>query len=140
MPVPFGVGVGDFLAVLNAVRTIFNALSDTHGARSQVRALQTVIDGLKEAIKDLDSIECDHEVLAVNLSKATKDLEGTISNFGRKIKKYSCFFESAQSRGGLVDAVRKVQWALFSKGGVLEFRAEVLAHATNIQMFLHRLT
>jgi len=141
MPFPFGVSVGDFISALNLVRTVLAALSDTHGAGAQYRAVIAIFDGIGEALKSLETIECDLEALSAALHQATLRLEASTELFLRKIEKYQpALLNLGGSSSKIKDAVRKIQWALFNKDDIMEFQAEMLGHATSIQMFLHRVT
>lgn len=81
MVVPFGVSVGDFIAVLGLIREVAVALADTHGSASKLKALIERLDGLKAALGELELLEWEDEAFAAKLKDATGKLNDSIKRF-----------------------------------------------------------
>ena len=140
MPVPFGVSVGDFIATVTFVRDILKALNDTHGAGAQFRAIEATLKGVEDSLRGLESVECDQEELSAALTQATNRLQACAASFIQQNAKFTPSMQLGGSGSKLKDSLRRIQWALTKKEDVASFQAEILGHATSVQMLLHGVT
>lgn len=81
MPVPFGVSVGDFIAVAGLVREICEGLKDAHGSAVQYRAVMAVLGSLGSALERLQRLQCDDEALAAARQQATTGVKESIVRY-----------------------------------------------------------
>jgi hypothetical protein len=63
MVFPFGVGVGDFVAVLDLVATVYNALDDRSDDNKEYRDLHFELDAFKHALEHVKEIACSWTVV-----------------------------------------------------------------------------
>ena len=136
MSVGFGFSVGDFIAALNLVGTIIDALREAGGAGAEYRELIRQLYTLETAllrIKRLDLEEVQN-VERIALQQAASQCQRTIDNFWEKIQKYQPHL--GQSGFRIKSAWSKVKWATCEKEDLLRFKTDVMAHTASIELLL----
>ena len=133
MVVPFSTG--DFISIISLIRTILGALVESNGAASQYRLVMTILKGLENSVKYVETIEYGDEALAAELQQAAERFENSTKTFEDKIRKYEPSLKAGGSSKKWRDTMRKIQWTL-NKDDVTAFQAEILIHASNVQLLL----
>jgi hypothetical protein len=138
MSVGFGFSAGDFIAAIDLVGTVIDALRSSSTASLEYRELNSQLLSLETAlieVKRLDFEESQYaEVIA--LRQAAGQCHRTIDGFLKKIEKYQPSL-SGNSEGHRVrDAWTKVKWALCKKDDVANFKADLVGHTESIQLLL----
>ena len=128
----FNVSVGDFICLINLIVEILGALEQSHGAAAQFQDLMGTFESLKDALSDVESFDCNSEALSAALKRAERSVE----RFLKKVEKYQPSLEVGGSKNKWKDTRLKIQWALYRKDDVNEFRAEISMHLYSIQLLL----
>lgn len=138
MAVPFGFSVGDFIAALNLVKDVIDALQDSGGASEEYRELVNELYTLETALLEVKRVDLDDEQHAqtVALQQAASQCHLTIDEFWKKIQKFQPHLRSEGSGSKVKDGWRKVQWALCRKEDVMTFRAKLRGHTGSISVLL----
>ena len=88
MVVPFGVSVGDFIAGINLISTVINALQDSAGSSAEYKGVIRELRGLQSALEQVKDLDIDDEDQARALCGVAAECEEAILQFLQKIKKY----------------------------------------------------
>lgn len=136
MVVPFGVSVGDFIAGIELVHDIIHALEESAGAGANYRGVILWMKNLEAALNDVRNIESDDVVQKAALVKVATQCGESIKRFLAKVHKYDNSLQLGGSKRKWVDALRKVQWSLYTKKEIAEFQAEIQGHTMSIQLML----
>jgi hypothetical protein len=132
MAVGFGFSVGDFLATLNLVATIIDALrSASHSTSTELLTLETALMQVKSI--DLDDSQRFEKVA---LYQAASQCQRSIDAFYGRIQKYQSHLSQAATTFSAKDEWMKIRWAMCEKKEVDGFRAEIQAHTGSIQVLL----
>lgn len=138
MPVGFGFSASDFIAAINLVKEVIDALRESGGAGSEYQELIRELHSLEIALLEVKRLELDdsqhHQVVA--LRHAASQCQRTIDNFCKTIQKYQPHLRAEGSNAKFRDGWRKIQWALCKKDDLLNFRAEVMGHTISINLLL----
>lgn len=138
MSVGFGFSAGDFIAALQLVGTVIDALRDSGNSSAEYRSLIGQLYTLESALLGIKRLELDDsqhaEVIA--LRQAAAQCQRTIDAFLEKVKVYQPSLKSGGSGNRLRDGWRKFKWAVCKKEDVVRFRAELMAHTEAIEMIL----
>src|SRR3954462_3489585 len=114
MSVGFGFSAGDFIAALELVTTIVNALRESGDSSAEYQALIKQLYTLESALIRVKHLELDDkqysEVLA--LRQAAAQCQNTIDAFWDKIQKYQPSLRAGGSGKRVRDGWRRIQWAL----------------------------
>ena len=138
MSAGFGFSTGDFIAALELVSTVLNALRESGGSSTEYQALISQLYTLETAllrVKRLDLDDVQHAE-AIALRQAASQCQRTIDAFLAKIAKYQPSLRAGGSGNTVRDTWRKVKWALCRKEDVVRLRADLLAHTESIDMLL----
>lgn len=135
MVVPFGVSVGDFIAVLGLIREVAVALADTHGSASKLKALIERLDGLKAALGELELLEWEDEAFAAKLKDATGKLNDSIKGFHSRIATYRPALEIGGGSKKWKKALKKIQFT-FIKDDIARLEMELLVHIGNVKLLI----
>ena len=140
MSVGFGFSVGDFVAALELVGTIIDALRDSGSASAEYRELLRVLYSLETAliqVKRLEVHESQHAEL-IALRQAASQCQRTIDNFWSKIKKYQPHLGSGSEYSDihLRTAWTKIKWAVCKRDDLGRFKADLIGHTESIQLLL----
>lgn len=138
MPFPFGVGVGDFVASIELVRNIAQALKDSTGSSSHFVGLIKELYGLQRALLQVNSLtvapERDLELAAIK--QAAAQCQGTIEGFLTKNEKFFSTLREGGSHSRLRDSLHKIEWQLFRKDDVEAFQLAISGHTASISLLL----
>ncbi|MCJ1392155.1 hypothetical protein MMC18_005022 [Xylographa bjoerkii] len=136
MSVGFGFSAGDFIAALNLVGTVIDALREAGGAGAEYRELIRQLHTLETAlirVKRLD-LEVVQNAERIALQQAASQCQRTINDFWQEIRKYQPHLGQAAFR--LKSAWMKIKWATCMKEDLLKFRADIMAHTMSIDLLL----
>ena len=138
MAVPFGFSFGDFVAGIGLINDLVGALRESGGSGEQYRAVLEELGILRNALEAVQSLEVDDSLTSerIALYHAASVCQDTIKNFNAKIAKYNPALQTGGSGSWFKDSRRKVQWVLFQKDDVEDFRTRVRAHSGGICMML----
>jgi len=138
MSVGFGFSAGDFIAALQLVGTVLDALRESGDSSTQYRALISQLHTLETALLRVKRLELDDEQHAevVALRQAASQCQRTIDAFWEKIKKYQPSLRSEGSGNRVRDGWRKIKWAVCKKEDVDRFKTDLMAHTESIELLL----
>jgi hypothetical protein len=138
MSVGFRFSAGDFIAALQLVSTVIDALRDSGDSSTEYRALLSQLYTLETALLTVKRIEVDDEQCAevIALRQAACQCQRTIDAFWEKIKKYQPSLRTGGSGSRVRDGWRKIQWALCKKDDLLKFKADLVGHTESIELLL----
>jgi len=140
MSIGFGFSVGDFIAAIELVGTVIDALRSSGSAATKYRELVTQLLSLETALLQVKRLEFEEgqyaEVIA--LRQASAQCQRTIDAFWKKAQKYQPHL-SCDSNGGaqsqmaqLKAGLMKIKWAVCKNGDVEAFRADLKGHTESI--------
>jgi hypothetical protein len=138
MSVGFGFSIGDFIAALQLVGTVIDALRDSGDSSAEYRSLIGQLYTLESALLRVKRLELDGSQHAevITLRQAAAQCQRTIDVFWEKIKKYQPSLRSGGTGSRVKDGWRKVKWAMCKKEDIVKFRTELMAHTEGIEMIL----
>ena len=138
MPVGFGFSAGDFIAGLNLVKDIIDALREADGAATHYRDLLDELYTLETALLEVKRLDPDTYQLTqlVALQQAASQCQRTIDEFWRRICKYQPHLCRVGSGSKVKDGWKKIEWALCRKEDVATFKAQLRGHTGSINMLL----
>ena len=134
MVLPFGVGVGDFLAILDLIRKVFLALEETCGAAAQYQAIGVLLGSLEKRLLRLRDFECDDPELSAAVEVSTAAFKDTLERFRLKMQPYSAALSLDSSASNWRKVLRKVRWSMLDKEVVHDFQSQILLHAMNLNL------
>lgn len=139
MSVGFGFSAGDFIAALNLVSTIVDALRDSGESSTEYRKIISQLFTLETALISAKLIELDDAQQAerIALMQAASQCQRTIDAFWDKIKKYQPSLRHDGGESRMKVRWRKIQWALCRKEDLARFKADLMAHTNSIEMLLN---
>ncbi|KAL3455946.1 hypothetical protein BJX64DRAFT_53429 [Aspergillus heterothallicus] len=138
MAVAFGFSAGDFIAGLELVGTVIDALRESSHAGSSFRALIQELYALETALLNVKRLELDESQHAdqVALRNAASQCQRTIDGFWTKIQKYQPHLRDRGTNSRLKDGWMKIKWAVCRQDDVDTFRAEIRGHTSSLEMLL----
>ncbi|KAH7069095.1 hypothetical protein BKA63DRAFT_520631 [Paraphoma chrysanthemicola] len=138
MVVGFGFSVGDFIATLNLVATIIDALRSASHSASVFRDLLNELLNLERALIQVKHIELDdsQRFEQIALYQAASQCQRSIDGFWNKIQEYQPHFSRTATTSSVKDAWMKIKWTMCEKKEVDGFRAEIQAHTSSILVLL----
>ena len=142
MSVGFGFSVGDFLAALELVSTVIDALRDSGQAGDEYRELLRQLYSLETSLIQVKRLEVDDSQHAelMALRQAAAQCQFTINAFWDKIEVYQRNLGPFASRTSkLRDRWMRVRWAVCKKGDVAKFKADLAGHTESMQLLLSTL-
>ena len=142
MSVGFGFSVGDFVAALELVSTVIDALRDSGQAGNEYRELLHQLYSLETALIQVKRLEVDDSQHAelMALRQAAAQCQCTINAFWDKIKVYQRNLGPFASRASkLRDRWMRVKWAVCKKSDVAMFKADLAGHTESMQLLLSTL-
>lgn len=140
MPVGFGFSAGDFIAAINLVGIVIDALSASSKSSAELRELLRQLHSLETALREIEQLQVDESLFAESLAlkQSAAQCQLTISDFLTKTASYQPHL--LNSNGAVVTDLRgkwkKIQWALYKKKDVVQFKTDLLAHTESIQLLL----
>jgi hypothetical protein len=138
MSVGFGFSVGDFLAAINLVQTVIDALQSSGQASSAYRELIRELWSLETAllrVKHLDLHE-NQSADRIALVQAASQCQMTIDDFWKDIQKYQPHLRSGGSGSRLKDSWMKIKWAVCKVDDLAKFKTALQGHSGSIQILL----
>ena len=142
MSAGFGFSVGDFLAALELVSTVIDALRDSGQAGNEFRELLHQLYSLETALIQVKRLEIDDSQYdeLVALRQAAAQCQCTINAFWDKIEVYQRNLGPFASRASkLRDRWMRVRWAVCKKSDVATFKADLAGHTESMQLLLSTL-
>ena len=138
MSVGFGFSIGDFLATINLVGTVINALRESSHSTAAFRELLNELYILEKTLINVKHIELDESqhFEKIALYQAAAQCQRSIDAFWNKVKIYQPHLSQSGTTYHLKDGWMKIKWAVCKKGDVEDFRAEVQAHVSSIQVLM----
>jgi hypothetical protein len=140
MAVGFGFSVGDFIAALELVGTVIDALRDSGSASAEYRELLRVLYSLETGLMQVKRLEIEESQRAqlIALQQAAAQCQRTIDDFWNKIQKYQPHLGSGEecSNFRMKTAWTKIKWAVCKRDDVAKFKADLIGHTESIQMLL----
>ena len=137
MSVGFGFSVGDFIAGLELVATVIDALRESGGSSQRYRELISELLSLETALIQVKSLELHPSQNAEKnaLHSAASQCQRTISEFWQAIQKY----HPSLARSGnltLKGQWIKIKWTLLKEDDVEKFKADLRGHTGSINLLL----
>lgn len=144
MSVPFGISIGDFLAVFDLARKISHALSESQGSPAEVKSLVELLNVLGE------SLETASAILQYSLSPAAGEIidhspqNGIQSEIDRCKQHMEKFWSSLKPyKECLMDGQggwgkrnwKKVKWSLYKQEDVRKFLLLLQGHLSAFNIY-----
>ncbi|TAQ90368.1 hypothetical protein B7494_g1329 [Chlorociboria aeruginascens] len=138
MSVGFGFSVGDFIAALELVATVVDALRESGEASSRYRELVRQLYALETVLLRVKRLEFDETQYSEHaaLQHAASQCQLTIDGFWKKIQKYQVPLTSRAATSRLKEGWMKIRWAVCKKEDVNAFKMDLTAHTESIQLLL----
>ncbi|KAI9692915.1 MAG: hypothetical protein M1822_004910 [Bathelium mastoideum] len=137
MPVPFGISIGDFIALINVTVTIVNALKDSTGSTKEYQDVVRELESLSLALINVRDIKTDRTELKAALTSVVSNCGRTVQDFLNKIRRFEVSLGTPGcSRRKFRDGLRKIQWALYSKDDIRSFQMELYSHTASLNILL----
>lgn len=139
MSVAFGFSVGDFIAALELIGTIIDALHATGDSSRRYRGLLRELYSLETALREVKRIELHESQGAekIALQLAASQCQLTIDEFWMRIVKYQPYLSNSNGRASRAkEAWVKVRWAVFKQEEMDSFRAELRSHTGSIHLLI----
>jgi histidinol dehydrogenase len=138
MSVGFGFSAGDFIAALELVATVIDALRESGDASLEYREIVRQLYSLETALLRVKRLEVDPAQNAelVALQQAAAQCQRTIDNFWKKVQNYQPHLRAGGSGSRVKDGWMKIKWAVCKKEDVAKFKADLVGHTESIQLLL----
>ncbi|KAF8853763.1 hypothetical protein BDZ45DRAFT_598034 [Acephala macrosclerotiorum] len=138
MSVGFGFSVGDFIAAIELVGTVVDALRTSGQAGSDYRELVGQLLSLEAALIQVKDIEFEESQYAevIALRQAAAQCRRTIDAFWEDAKKYQPALIGTNSSSKIKDRWMKIKWAVCKKDDLAKFKADLVGHTESIQLLL----
>lgn len=138
MSVGFGFSAGDFIAALELVTTVVNALRESGDASTEYRALISQLLHLETALLAVKRVELEdvQHAEGVALQQAASQCQRTIDAFWKKIAKYQPHLRGGGSGSRVKDGWMRVRWAVCRREDVERFKADLMGHTESIDLLL----
>lgn len=133
----FGFSAGDFVAGISLIKDLTDALSETHGSKSEYRGLITELYCLQReliAIKEIEVQQSSREHDATQL--AVRGCQECIDGFLLKIASYQSL---AAGKSSIKDHVKKITWSQCRKEDLRKFKEDLSIYTAAINALLHTL-
>ncbi|PMD48130.1 hypothetical protein L207DRAFT_505187 [Hyaloscypha variabilis F] len=138
MSVGFGFSVGDFIAAIELVGTVTDALRSSGQAGAEYRELLHQLLSLESALIQVKRLEVGEglyeEIIA--LRQAAAECGRTIDAFWERTRKYQPALGGTRSGSRIRDGWMKIRWAVCRKEDVARFKADLVGHTESIQLLL----
>lgn len=138
MPIPFGVGVGDFIAGIGLLKEVLVAFSDTKGARASFREVAQELSSLQSALESIRDLEYETKQAYryVPIIDAVNKCQQCLGRFLRQVSKFRDLLAVPGTHGWSISSLRtqlhKVEWSLCKKSDIEQFRKEIQVHQAAI--------
>ncbi|MCJ1382343.1 hypothetical protein MMC17_005456 [Xylographa soralifera] len=138
MSVGFGFSAGDFIAAIQLVASVIDALREVGGAGDRFHDLVRELSILQHALERVQALtydESQHFGL-VALYQAAAQCQLAISDFWKKVSKSQPHLKQGGSDSKFKDGWMKVWWTVCKKKDVERFRVDLRAHTCSILVLL----
>lgn len=134
----FGFSVGDFIAALEVVGVVIDALRAGGKAARQYRELLKELWSLKLALLAVQTMDIDESLCAYEsaLRITASQCLGTISDFWERMQKYQLHLRLAGSGSKIISDMMKIKWALCESDDIIKFQSDIMGHTAAIQMLI----
>jgi len=138
MSVGFGFSTGDFIAAIELVATVIDALRESGDASAGYREIVRQLYTLETALLRVKRLDLDPKRTAevIALQQAAAQCQRTIDEFWKKIQKYQPHLRAEGSSSRLKDGWMRIKWVLCTKEDVTKFKADLVGHTESIQLLL----
>ena len=141
MPVPLGFSVGDFIGSIGLLIDAVKSLRKTCGAQDDYKELGRELKHLRNGLECIEGLSLDpsHPTQFSAAKSAVHDCLLCPDNFIQRNTKFSSLGSTNASQwtvAGLKNRWRMVQWALWKKADITEFKSEVQKQAEAIHRLL----
>ena len=139
MPVPFGFGVGDFIAVIKLIARVAHALKNSGGAASEYQDVIQELEYLQTVLAHLGTVRFQDVAStkpAVRLTLLISACQRPLEEFLERIARFSDSLNVNSQRGFLHRIPRKAQWGAFMGEEIPKLRAVVAAKVMQVQLDL----
>ena len=138
MSVGFGFSAGDFIAALELVGTVIDALREAGGAGAQYRELINQLYILETALLKVKRVELDEsqDGEKIALRQAVAQCQRTFDDFWTKASKYQPHLRQGGSSSRLKDSWMKIRWAVFQRKDLEKFKVDLMGHTNAIELLL----
>ena len=130
----FGFSVGDFLAAIDLVKDLAQALSETNGAKTKYQRLISQLYTLERAlisVKTLDPSQAEYDAV----QHAVGECQLCIAKFLKKVEKFQSLTAGTTS---LKDQIRKVKWGLCHEKDVNEFKESLDMEIESLMLLIQK--
>lgn len=139
MPVPgFGFSVGDFLAGINLIKNLVEALNDTAGAKPAYQSLIAELLSLQNALTEAQGVQVDDTGthLQTALIQVASRCQSSIENFLNKNVKFQSSLGDQPTSSKLQTNLHKIQWTLCKDDAINNLRKEVTGNTQTLNTLL----
>ena len=139
MPVPFGFGVGDFVAVIGLITKVRKALKDSGGASSEFQDIVQELGSLQNILTHLGTIHFKERAgtsPALNMTNLIATCQRPLTDFLDHIARFQCSLNASTPRNIIHTSPRKAQWGIFMGAEVAKLRSVVAAKILQLQLVL----
>jgi hypothetical protein len=141
--VGFGFSIGDFIAAIELVGTVIDALRSSGSAATEYRELVSQLISLEAALLHVKRLKFEEGQYAeiIALRQATAQYQRSIDAFWKKVQKCQPALGNNADRGRvgverLRDKCVRIKWAVCRKGDVEKFQADLRGHTESIQLLI----
>ncbi|KAJ5993889.1 hypothetical protein N7451_009613 [Penicillium sp. IBT 35674x] len=119
------------------VGTVIDALRKSSEATSSMRSVLNELYALESALLHVKRLGTSINQINLNaLRQAASQCQLTITKFYKKIQKYQVHLQEGGTASRIDDTWMKIKWTICKKDDVDNFRAEIRAHTSSIQILL----
>jgi hypothetical protein len=138
MSVGFGFSAGDFIAGLELVPTVIDALRESGDSGRRYRELVRELYSLETALLHVKRLEL-HESQSVEkiaLHSAASQCQIPITDFWENVQKYYPSLGKSGSPSTIKDRWMKLKWAILKEEDVEKFKADLRGYTGSINLLL----
>jgi hypothetical protein len=130
----FGFSVGDFIAALEVISTVINALRESGESGPQYRELVSQLYSLETALLQVKQMELEEEQRSeyIALRQSAAQCQRTVDAFWTKVLSYQKHLRTDGSTSRLKDDWMRIKWAMCQQEGLARFKADLAAHTQSI--------
>jgi hypothetical protein len=139
MPVPFGISVGDFIASVELIHDVLEALKESNGSSANFRELVCELYSLERAllaVKALESLSSPTASSLDAIKQVAAQCQVTVDTFLHKNRKFFPTLGTTGSKHKWKGVLHKIKWCIYRREEVEQFRAALGGHTSSINMLL----
>jgi hypothetical protein len=136
MSAGFGFSVGDFIAAVNLLRQVGNALKDSGGARDDFWNTITRLETTRAILSCIANFEGSKEDLATvhAIHSLASQIQNDVEHFLTKIERYQGKIGSVQARRFGYGAFAKIRWSQSVAGDVRRLYEDLNSKTTSLSL------